>query len=63
MYLASETLKSTGVKKGCIKVDDNKEKDRVFWKKKQQQQHWLFPVISGRFGHKWIPIYGVPFLY
>ena len=59
-------LKSTSVKTGRIKVDDNFKKIEESSEKKKttkiekknnddDKQHWLFPVVSGRFGHKCVP--------
>ena len=55
-HLTSETSTNDVVKTGRLKADDSSEKKkRIF--------SWLFPVDSGRVGHKCIPAYGVPFLY
>ena len=55
-FLTSETSTNDGVKMGRLRADDRSDK-------KKKNFSWLFPVNSGQVGHKWVPVYGVPFLY
>ena len=54
-HLTSEKSTNDGVKTGRLRADDSSEKKKEFF--------WLFPVNSGRVGRKYVPVYGVPFLY
>ena len=59
-------LKLIDVKLGRIKVDDNGEKKKKKKKKKfifKKKKKNIIPVISGGIGHRWIPVYGIPFFY
>ena len=56
-----QTLNSSGVKMGRVKVDGNIEKKNSFLKNKKktkknkQTKHWLFLIFSGQTGHKCVP--------